>query len=140
MLRYIYCPNDSFMVEAEKMASEFSLPIMVGYADVAKDADFDRTKVGFVLIPEQSVMDIPPSPIRLNKSFIGRYTNDYFDSSKIELFVLFNDKETKIETKIQDPRCIFFSILSKSAGDYLIAVYADGKQIETHEFNVGEEE
>jgi predicted aspartyl protease len=140
MLRYIYCPDESFMDEAEKMASEFSLPIMVGYAEVAKNAEFDRKKVGFVLVPEQPVMEIPQIGIRLNKSFIGHYSNDYFDSSKIELFVVFNGKETQIGTKIQDPRCIFFSILPKSTGHYVISVRVDGEQIETHEFNVGEEE
>lgn len=139
MLRYIYCPDDSFMGEAEKMASEFSLPIMIGYAEVAKDADFDKTKVGFVLIPEQPVMVIPQSPIRLNKSFIGHYTNDTIDSSKVQLFVLHNGKETNVQTNIQDPRCVFFSILAKSVGDYVISVRVDGTQIETHEFTVEEE-
>jgi len=139
MLRYIYCPDESFMDEAVKMASEFSLPIMVGYAEVAKDAEFDRTKVGFVLIPEQPVMGIPQSPIALNKSFIGHYKNDTIDSSKIELFVLHKEKETNIQTNIQDPRCLFFSILAKSVGDYIISVRVDGVQIETHEFSVEEE-
>lgn len=136
MLRYIYCPDESMLEEATRLGAEFVVPVMVGYAEIAKEADFDRTKVGLILIPEQPVMSIPENGLIVDHSFMAHYSNDIIPSSEIELFVFFKDKETKINTMIQDKRTVRFAILPKSEGLYKIIVKREGKEIETHEFMV----
>jgi hypothetical protein len=122
--------------EATRLGAEFVVPVMVGYAEIAKDADFDRTKVGLILIPEQPVMSIPENGLIVDHSFMAYYSNDIIPSSEIELFVFFKDKETKINTMIQDKRTVRFAILPKSEGLYKIIVKREGKEVETHEFSV----
>mgnify|MGYP001017557241 CR=1 FL=1 len=51
-------------------------------------------------------------------------------------FYLENDKETKINTIVQDKRTVRFAILPKSEGLYKIVVKHKDKEIETHEFMV----
>lgn len=136
MLRYIYCPDDSMLAEATELGKEFVIPVMVGYAEIAKDADFDRKKVGLILIPEQSSMFIPDHRLTVDMSFMAHYSNDNNLSSELDLFILFNEKETKIKTIIQDSHTSRFAILPKSAGLYKIIVKHNGKEIETHEFTV----
>ena len=121
---------------ATALSTEFVVPIMVGYAEIAKDVDFDRTKVGLILIPEQPVMFLPEEGIIVDRSFMSRYCNDRIESSEIDLFVLYKDKETKIKTMIQDKRTVKFAILPKSEGLYKIIVKHKGKEVETHEFMV----
>jgi len=139
MLRYIYCPDESKLPEATALSTEFIVPIMLGYAEIAKDVDFDRTKVGLILIPEQPFMSIPDGGLIVDNSFMAHYSNDYVPSGEIELFVLFNDKETKIKTMIQDKRTVKFAILPRSIGLYKIIVRHKEKEIETHEFTVEKE-
>jgi hypothetical protein len=136
MLRYIYCPDESMLPEATALSTEFVVPIMIGHAEIANDADFDRTKVGLILIPEQPVISIPENGIIVDSSFMAHYSNDHIPSSEIVLFVLFNDKETKINTIVQDKRTVRFAILPKSEGLYKIVVKHKDKEIETHEFMV----
>jgi hypothetical protein len=124
---------------ATELSIEFSIPIMVGHADVAKDVDFDRTKVGLILIPEQPVMFIPDSGLIVGESFMAHYANDRIPSTEIDLFVFFNGKETKIKTMVQDTRTVKFAILAKSEGLYKIIVKHNDKEIETHEFTVEQE-
>jgi len=139
MLRYIYCPDESMLGEATALSTEFVIPIMVGYAEIAKDVDFDRTKVGLILIPEQPVMHIPDYGLRVNQSFMAHYSNDLIPSNEINLFVFHKDKETKINTMIQDSRTVKFAILAKSDGLYKIIVKHKDAEIETHEFMVEKE-
>ena len=122
--------------EATALSTEFVVPIMIGHAEIANDADFDRTKVGLILIPEQPVISIPENGIIVDSSFMAHYSNDHIPSSEIVLFVLFNDKETKINTIVQDKRTVRFAILPKSEGLYKIVVKHKDKEIETHEFMV----
>jgi hypothetical protein len=136
MLRYIYCPDESKLPEATSLSTEFVIPIMLGYAEIAKDVDFDRTKVGLILIPEQPVMFIPENGLIVDHSFMAHYSNDHIPSSEIDLFVLHKDKETKIKTMVQDKRTIKFAILPKSEGLYKIIVKHEDKEVETHEFVV----
>jgi hypothetical protein len=109
---------------------------MLGYAEIAKDVDFDRTKVGLLLIPEQPVMLLPDHELIVDSSFMAYYSNDIIPSSDIDLFVFYKDKETKITTMIQDKRTLRFAILPKSEGLYKIIVKHKDKEIETHEFMV----
>jgi len=136
MLRYIYCPNESMLDEATVLSTEFVVPIMLGYAEIAKDVDFDRTKVGLLLVPEQPVMSLPDHGLIVDSSFMAHYSNDTIPSTEIDLFVLFKDKETKITTMIQDKRTLSFAILPKSEGLYKVVVKHKDKEIETHEFTV----
>ena len=136
MLRYIYCPDESMLSEATALSTEFVVPIMLGYAEIAKDVDFDRTKVGLLLIPEQPVMLLPDHVLIVDSSFMAYYSNDLIPSSDIDLFVFYKDKETKITTMIQDKRTLRFAILPKSEGLYKIIVKHKDKEIETHEFMV----
>jgi hypothetical protein len=136
MLRYIYCPDESMLPEATALSTEFVVPIMLGYAEIAKDVDFDRTKVGLLLIPEQPVMLLPDHELIVDSSFMAYYSNDIIPSSDIDLFVFYKDKETKITTMIQDKRTLRFAILPKSEGLYKIIVKHKDKEIETHEFMV----
>jgi 3D (Asp-Asp-Asp) domain-containing protein len=139
MLRYIYCPDESMLDEATALSTEFVIPIMIGYAKIAEDVDFDRTKVGLILIPEQSVMFIPDHGLMVGQSFMAHYANDNISSNEIDLFVFYKDKETKIKTMIQDNRTVKFAILPKSEGLYKIIVKHKDKEIETHEFTVEKE-
>ena len=139
MLRYIYCPDESMLDAATALSTEFVIPIMIGYSEIAKDVDFDRTKVGLILIPEQPVMHIPENGLIVDHSFMAHYSNDHIPSSEIDLFVLYNDKETKIKTIIQDNRTVRFAILAKSDGLYKIIVKHKDAEIETHEFMVEKE-
>ena len=136
MLRYIYCPDETMLPAATELSTEFVIPIMLGYAEIAKDVDFDRTKVGLILIPEQSVMFIPENGLIVDDSFMAHYSNDKIQSSEIDLFIFFGDKETKIKTMVQDKRTVKFAILPKSEGLYKIIVKHEGKEVETHEFKV----
>jgi hypothetical protein len=122
--------------EATALSTEFVVPIMLGYAEIAKDVDFDRTKVGLLLIPEQPVMLLPDHELIVDSSFMAYYSNDIIPSSDIDLFVFYKDKETKITTMIQDKRTLRFAILPKSEGLYKIIVKHKDKEIETHEFMV----
>jgi hypothetical protein len=139
MLRYIYCPDESMLDEATVLSTEFVVPIMLGYAEIAKDVDFDRTKVGLLLIPEQPVMSLPDHSVPTDHSFMAHYSNDLIPSNEITLFILFKDKETKINTMIQDKRTVKFAILPKSEGLYKVIVKHEEKEIETHEFTVEKE-
>jgi hypothetical protein len=139
MLRYIYCPDESMLDAATALSTEFVIPIMVGYAEIAKDVDFDRTKVGLILIPEQPVMHIPDHGLKVGQSFMAHYSNDLIPSNEIDLFVFYKDKETKINTMIQDSRTVKFAILAKSDGPYKIIVKHKDAEIETHEFMVEKE-
>jgi hypothetical protein len=136
MLRYIYCPDESMLSEATALSTEFVVPIMLGYAEIAKDVDFDRTKVGLLLIPEQPVMLLPDHVLIVDSSFMAYYSNDLIPSSDIDLFVFYKDKETKITTMIQDKRTLRFAILPKSEGLYKIIVKHKNEEVETHEFMV----
>ena len=122
--------------EATRLGAEFVVPVMVGYAEIAKDADFDRTKVGLILIPEQPFMSIPENGLVVGHSFMAHYSNDIIPSNEVGLFVFFKDKETKINTMIQDNRTVRFAILPKSEGLYKIIVKRKDIEIETHEFMV----
>jgi hypothetical protein len=125
--------------EATELSTEFVVPIMLGYAEIAKDATFDRTKVGLILIPEQPFMSIPENGVIIDRSFMAHYSNDIIPSNEIDLFVLYNGKETKIKTMIQDKRTLKFAILPKSEGLYKIVVRHKDIEIETHEFMVEKE-
>ena len=48
MSRLVYCPSEESLEEAEKLAKELKLPILVGGSSQTLDLNFDKTKVQII--------------------------------------------------------------------------------------------
>ena len=48
MSRLVYCPSENCLEEAEKLAKELKLPILVGDSSQTVNLNFDRTKVQII--------------------------------------------------------------------------------------------
>jgi hypothetical protein len=79
MERVIYCPDDSMIQEAESLAKDQILPIIVGDSERFNDTKFDRTKVQIVFIPQDQYLNVPRSILSVNQLLTVEYV-DEFDS------------------------------------------------------------
>lgn len=48
MSRLVYCPSENCLEEAEKLAKELKLPILIGDSSQTVNLNFDRTKVQII--------------------------------------------------------------------------------------------
>jgi hypothetical protein len=78
MNRIVYSPSIECQKQAEELAVEVGLPIIIGDNDHTKNLDFDRTKVQILFIPKEKVFDHPKVTKKLFACPIG-YANDWLN-------------------------------------------------------------
>lgn len=76
MNRIVYCPSIEHQKEAEQLAANVGLPIVVGDNEYTKNVEFDRTKVQVLFVPKEKVFDHPKVTKKLFACPIG-YGNDW---------------------------------------------------------------
>ena len=79
MDRYVFCPNESAMDEAIRMAKEWSLPILNGDSERSLVVEFDRNVVSVILVPIFNGFDECPQIIEPNMAYVFRYQNDFIE-------------------------------------------------------------
>ena len=77
MERVIYCPDDSKLDEANDLARDQFLPIIIGDSQRLTDLKFDRNKVQIVFIPEHQYLKIPRSVLPVNTLLTVEYVDDF---------------------------------------------------------------
>lgn len=133
MQRYVYCPSEEFLDEANNLAKKVSLSIMVGDNDHSTNLSFDRSKVSVIKIPERQDVFISNSTIKLGFHQSIKYTNEYkVLKNNIELYV--NNK--KIPSFYEELHVVKFNFLCTEIGEHSCIINISNKKEEEFSFVV----
>jgi len=145
MDRVVFCPSMDDINEAEKIAKEWSLPIQIGDSDRTTEMEFDKTKVGVVLIPVYRGFDEFPPVIKPSKSISFNYYDDFVDCSKLDFILSMKNslvgKTFKMNVINHDLHHCSLPSFFESEGFYSISVFSESLKIMEIDFAVsnGEE-
>jgi len=79
MDRVVFCPSSEVMAEAEKLATEWSLPIVVGRSGAMEDLEFDETLVQILEIPVEQSFQLSSTAIKAGRFLLVTYNDDWMD-------------------------------------------------------------
>jgi hypothetical protein len=136
MRRVVYSPSINQQKEAEKIAIEVGLPIVVGDNQYTKNVEFDRTKVQILFIPQEKLLDHPNKAKKLFACPIS-YSNDWINFDFTIKCVVENG-EKKIEPKISYMENHFLKYIVRfpSQGIWKIKIFYNEKVIDESEIEV----
>jgi hypothetical protein len=133
MDRVVFCPSMESIEEAELIAKEWSLPIQVGDSERTSGMEFDRNKVGVILIPIYSGFLPFPPVIKPMTSISFNYCDDFVDCSKLDFFLSMNnlliDKIIKMNAINHDLHHCALPAFFESEGYYSISVFLESIKI-----------
>ena len=132
MDRIVYCQSEEQLKEAEKLATEWSLPIQIGDSERTKSIEFDRTKPCVVVVPVSNgfMMHIPDE---VNYSFpiLFDYINDFEPIENCALVVTKGDVTCVSSSFLRDKHSLIGSFTPEESGDFLIEVSRGKKLIDS---------
>lgn len=89
MDRVIYCPDESFLKEAEQLSRLHLVPILVGDNERTVRLKFDRSKPIPLAIPVQHYCQLTPQHPISGELFNFKYCNEFIDFNDGYYFTLF---------------------------------------------------
>lgn len=128
MERVIYCPDDSKLDEANELARDQFLPIIVGDSQRLSDLRFDRSKVQIVFIPEHQYLKIPRSVLPVNTLLTIEYVDDFATNDSFACRLLSKSLEYIVDCgrlSLSSKHRTLFRCAIPVPGDYAGEVYDD---------------
>jgi len=96
MERVIYCPSDEHRAEAEKLSSDWHLPMQIGDSEATRNLAFDRDVVQVVEIPTLQNLYVSHTIFRAGKNLRVEYLDEFDDVSGVLLKLTFSNGSTKV--------------------------------------------
>jgi hypothetical protein len=90
MDRVIYCPDETFLAEAQKLSRLHAAPILVGDNERTANLKFDRDSPIPLSIPTIHYLTMEPEIATVGTTVKFSYCNDFLDLSKNVFFTLFS--------------------------------------------------
>jgi predicted nucleotide-binding protein (sugar kinase/HSP70/actin superfamily) len=136
MYRIVYSPSVDKQKEAEKLAKDSGLPIVIGDNEHTKNIDFDRQKVQILFVPKEKVFDHPKTVKKLFACPIG-YTNDWFHfDCELECTAQLDEHFFKPIISYMESHHVKYIARFPKAGVWKIILLHKGNVIEQSEIHV----
>lgn len=90
MDRVIYCPNESFLPEAEKLSRLHAAPILIGDNERTLKLNFDRSSPIPLSIPTHHYLSLEPERPIAGQMVTLQYFNDFINFDENVYFTLFS--------------------------------------------------
>lgn len=140
MDRYVFCPNESAMDEAIRMAKEWSLPILNGDSERSLVVEFDRNVVSVILVPIFNGFDECPQIIEPNMAYVFRYQNDFIECGELTAVLstrnLGLNKSSYLPIRMVSPHEIGVLVAIQSLGEYSVSIMQNDDVLAVHDFAV----
>lgn len=133
MQRYVYCPSEKFLEQANCLSREVSLPVMIGDNSYSSILDFDRTKVCVIKIPEYQNIFIGDNVINVGFHQSIKYTNEYkILKNNVELYINGN----KVPSLYEEMHVVKFNFLCTEPGKQSCIINVSNVKEEEFSFDV----
>lgn len=126
MQRVVYCPSADEVPNAEKIAAEYGIPIVIGACPAIDDIAFDKAKTQILLIPTDQFFTVTSVVARMGMPFSATYVDEITPVNGVWLDI--SNKTTGISWR-QDPEInpthpisAYFKIAFKATGEYRLSV------------------
>jgi len=125
MHRAVLCPDPSMMAQAEELASEMSLPIIIGGNDRLEGVSVNNEKVSVVLVPESHYVVLPDETVTSGIAWPIIYYNDFDDLSHGCLIIVETPDGSKEEAQrvIVEKHYARFFYRPLTTGSFSVTVY-----------------
>ncbi len=133
MERKVFCPSENLIPEAELLANNCKLPILIGDNGYTKNLSFDRSIVQVIQIPILNYFNIGKFDIKHGFHQNIVYVNE-FDELTNNVKLLINNCE--IKPMYQEKYKIKFSYQCNNYGKQKGFLYLKNNLIKEFEFNV----
>lgn len=133
MERVIFCPDDSLLEKAEKLAKEYALPILIGNNEHIEKLDFDKSKVRPLSIPFDFNLNILKLQVELGLTQCVTFT-DEFNIIKNNIKIFNNNEE--IPTIWEEKHRVRAVFQPSMLGENEIKVFFNDKMVGNGKYNV----
>jgi hypothetical protein len=126
MLRVIYTPDMDAIHEADSMASEYGLPVVVGVSPAIEDLDFDRSKTQLLMIPSEQWFSVSSHIIKIGAPVTATYVDELTPVDGVWLDVSRSDgsrfRKHLPDANFSKKDVATFRIVFESSGSFRLSV------------------
>lgn len=133
MQRVVYCPNRDLLEEAELLARQTQLQIILGVSKNMESLSFDRDKVQTLKIPEKFEFFIYKEEIKIGLTQCAILIDEY---NIIRNNVVLKDNGIEIKPLFQEQHIIKYSFEPVTIGNHTLTVHFGDKIVANGTYSV----
>lgn len=132
MRRVIFCPDESFIPEAEILAKKNNLPISIGLFEEIKNLSFDQEKIQILEVPEKNNL------FYFQTCSNHFHTNIWYENDFITLKnkIVLNIDNVEFQPVLAEKHKVHFLILEKEIGNKKCSIISNNKILESFNYDV----
>lgn len=134
----MFCPSEDMMQEAELLASETHLPILLGRNGRLEGVVFDDSTVSVVSVPVERHISYREKVAEAGHPQVVRYTDDYADLSSAVMVVSSIGQERTHCPVEKEKHMVRFAFRTENDGEHDIVISNDEGVLFSGSFVVGE--
>lgn len=132
MRRVVFCPDESFIPEAEILSKKNNLPINIGLFEEIKDLSFNQEKTQILEVPEKNNL------FYFQTCANNFHTNIWYENDFITLKnqIVLNIDNVEFKPVLAEKHKVHFLILEKTTGIKKCSIVSNNKILESFSYDV----
>jgi hypothetical protein len=132
MRRVIFCPNESFLPEAEILSKKNNLPINIGLFEEIENLSFDQEKTQIIEVPEKNSLSYFQTCANNFHTNIW-YENDFIALKNKTVLIIDN---VEFQPVLAEKHKVHFLILEKTVGNKKCSIVSNSEILESFNYDV----
>lgn len=132
MRRVIFCPNESYITEAELLSKKNNLPINIGLFEEIENLSFDQGKTQVLEVPEKNNLSYFQTCANHFHTNIW-YENDF---TVLKNKVVLSIDDVEFQPVLAEKHKVHFLILEKTTGNKKCSIISNNKILESFNYDV----